>query len=521
VGTVNLKPGRLDIESDPRNAHAFHLVWPVDLSGRTFAARLDDDAAVPWVVTVDDEMMTVAIPAGLGTDTRNWRLTEGDQVVFVGRWTPSTSGTVSPSGTVVVSMADATVTVVATGPPGPPGADGSPGADGEDGLPGEDGPPGVVAATAPATYNAGTQTIGVAVGTTAGTVAAGDDPRFAGGGGGGAVDSVNGQTGVVVLTAASVGAATVAQAAGLVDALDDELATVAKSGAYGDLTGTPTIPDSPDDIGAEVAGAAATVDDRVDGVVADLVTQTGRIDSVVSTNDVQAGQLTSLAGLVVDLQGADTAIDGRLDVVEADLPGKADTSSLATVATSGAYADLSGRPDIAAYLVPRTGYSSGEWTSCAGVATSSSLVSYAPNVLRFAPFRPIVDMTADRMRFYVAAAANVRAGIYASDGTNGAPGTRLVDAGVAAVAVAGDQTLTISLAMTAGTLYWLVVQNDVTVNMRSHPEASMPVLEPNAPSVATNTVTWTANQFYVNGLPSPAPTLIKSTLVPAVQLRVA
>jgi hypothetical protein len=50
---------------------------------------------------------------------------------------------------------------------------------GEPGPEGEDGPPGVVAADAPATYDPGTQTIGVAVGTTAGTVAAGDDARFA------------------------------------------------------------------------------------------------------------------------------------------------------------------------------------------------------------------------------------------------------------------------------------------------------------------------------------------------------
>lgn len=57
------------------------------------------------------------------------------------------------------------------GPEGPPGDDGA------DGAPGA---PGVVNATAPATYNPGTQTIGVSVGTGAGTVAAGDDARITG-----------------------------------------------------------------------------------------------------------------------------------------------------------------------------------------------------------------------------------------------------------------------------------------------------------------------------------------------------
>lgn len=51
---------------------------------------------------------------------------------------------------------------------------------GPEGPQGETGPAGVVAADAPATYDPGTQTVGVAVGTTVGTVAAGDDERIVG-----------------------------------------------------------------------------------------------------------------------------------------------------------------------------------------------------------------------------------------------------------------------------------------------------------------------------------------------------
>ena len=76
---------------------------------------------------------------------------------------------------------------------------------------------------------------------------------------GGAVDSVNSQTGIVVLDAADVGADpagsaataqafavqranhTGQQAAGTITGL----AAVATSGAYGDLTGQPTIPPGP------------------------------------------------------------------------------------------------------------------------------------------------------------------------------------------------------------------------------------------------------------------------------------
>lgn len=103
------------------------------------------------------------------------------------------------------------------------------------------------------------------------------------GGGGGAVDSVNGKTGAVVLDATDVGAAPtgrqVLAGAGLTGggtlaadrtlALNattqaslvkadtavqpGQLAAVATSGAYADLTGKPSIPDSPDDIGAAAA----------------------------------------------------------------------------------------------------------------------------------------------------------------------------------------------------------------------------------------------------------------------------
>lgn len=74
-----------------------------------------------------------------------------------------------------------------TGPVGAQGIQGVPGADGAagptgpvgaTGATGPTGPSGVANATAPATYNSGTQTVGVAVGNSAGTVAAGNDARL-------------------------------------------------------------------------------------------------------------------------------------------------------------------------------------------------------------------------------------------------------------------------------------------------------------------------------------------------------
>jgi len=94
---------------------------------------------------------------------------------------------------VVVNAASVptTVELTAPGPQGPPGPAGATGAQGPQGIAGPQGPAGatgatgpqgpsgVITATAPATYDAGTKAVGVAVGTTAGTAAAGDDSRFA------------------------------------------------------------------------------------------------------------------------------------------------------------------------------------------------------------------------------------------------------------------------------------------------------------------------------------------------------
>jgi len=107
------------------------------------------------------------------------------------------------------------------------------------------------------------------------------------------VTSVNGQQGAVVLSAADVGAATTAQGALADSAVQPgDLATVATSGAYSDLTGTPTL------------GTAASTD---------------------STDYATAAQGTT----------ADTAVQ----------PG-----DLATVATSGSYSDLTNQPTIPAAL---------------------------------------------------------------------------------------------------------------------------------------------------------------------------
>lgn len=112
-----------------------------------------------------------------------------------------------------------------------------------------------------------------------------------GGGGGGAVDSVNGQTGVVVLTKSDIGLANVdntsdankpissaTSAALALKANTSSLATVATSGAYNDLTGKPTL-------GTAAAQNSSAFATAAQGALADTAVQPGDLAAVATSGD--------------------------------------------------------------------------------------------------------------------------------------------------------------------------------------------------------------------------------------------
>jgi len=139
--------------------------------------------------------------------------------------------------------------------------------------------------------------------------------------GGAPVDSVNGQTGAVVLDADDIDDsstthkfATAAQLSAADSAVQpSDLATVATSGSYNDLADKPTIP------------AAAPVDS--------VNTQTGAV--VLDADDIDDTSTTHKFATAAQLSAADSAVQ----------PG-----DLATVATSGSYDDLTNQPTIPAAL---------------------------------------------------------------------------------------------------------------------------------------------------------------------------
>lgn len=99
-------------------------------------------------------------------------------------------------------------------------------------------------------------------------------------GGGGAVNTVNGQTGTVVLGFADVGAASAAQGAKADTAVQPgALAPVATSGAYNDLTGKPTL-------GTAAAQDSTAFATAAQGAKADTAVQPAALDAYVAEADV-------------------------------------------------------------------------------------------------------------------------------------------------------------------------------------------------------------------------------------------
>ena len=151
---------------------------------------------------------------------------------------------------------------------GPQGVQGVPGVPGADGA---QGPPGVVVATAPATYSAGTQTIGVAVGSAAGTVAAGHDPRLSDARTPTAHASSHASAGSDPLTPAAIGAATAghthtATRTSYPFTVTGDLAPMAGTQTlYNDSGAAWTMHSVRASVGVAPAGAAVLVNIQVDG----------------------------------------------------------------------------------------------------------------------------------------------------------------------------------------------------------------------------------------------------------------
>jgi hypothetical protein len=153
------------------------------------------------------------------------------------------------------------------------------------------------------------------------------------------VTSVAGKTGAVTLSASDIsGLATVATTGAYSDLSGKPtLATVATSGAYADLSGTPSLATVAttgaysDLSGKPTLGTAAALD------VGTTALKVVQLDASARLPAVDGSQLTNLPSAPV------TSVAGKTGAVTLTA---SDISGLATVATSGAYSDLSGKPTL-------------------------------------------------------------------------------------------------------------------------------------------------------------------------------
>jgi len=127
------------------------------------------------------------------------------------------------------------------------------------------------------------------------------------------------------------------------------LATVATSGSYADLSNKPTIP--------SLTGYATEV--YVDN----------KVSALVASAPAALDTLNELAAALGNDASFSTTITNSL-------AAKANTSSLATVATSGSYADLSNKPTLSSFTT-LTSPASGQFLKYNGTAWVNSAVAYS------------------------------------------------------------------------------------------------------------------------------------------------
>ena len=168
--------------------------------------------------------------------------------------------------------------------------------------------------------------------------------------------------------------------AGFMSATDksklDGLATVATSGAYSDLSGTPAL--------ATVATSGSYTDLSGTPALAAVATS----GSYADLSGTPTLALVAASGSYVDLTETPALAPVATTGAYADLTGK---PSLAAVATSGAYADLSGKPELATVATsgsyadlsnkPAAAYDIASFASGSLALAATTMKFYAPKNL--------------------------------------------------------------------------------------------------------------------------------------------
>lgn len=164
----------------------------------------------------------------------------------------------------------------------------------------------------------------------------------------------------------------------------------------------------------------------------------------------------------------------------------------------------------------------GEYLTAVQNALAVTTVAGAALRCDFVPFIPAFDMTVDQLLCEVTtllASSTARIGIYDSTSA-GLPGT-LIAGGTASLdcGTTGSKTEAVSVALTAGTVYWLALATSSTQTMRAGAIGGMLPISIGATGGAFNCRRATLGSM---ALPSTAPaTTLTAATTPLVRLRIA
>ncbi len=166
------------------------------------------------------------------------------------------------------------------------------------------------------------------------------------------------------------------------------------------------------------------------------------------------------------------------------------------------------------------------WFTSPRAGTALAGTALVANRIYAMPFICPKNITLDQIGVYVStlSTTTARLGIYADNG-NCYPGSKLLDAGTIDVTATGAKKLTINQALTAGTLYWLVIVCAATPAIYCIPVAGViNVLgTSNALGTAQNAGLYATLTYGVlpTGFPTAGLTMITAAPIPAIFVRLS
>lgn len=225
---------------------------------------------------------------------------------------------------------------------------------------------------------------------------------------------------------------------------------------------------------------------------------------------------------------AETLLDAKGDLIAASAADTAARLAVGTVDGQSLQVAAAAATGVAwrAPSSPRwwTAYESGVYYSAAIVGGLMSTGSVATGTVYYAPFYVVATASFDRFRFYTTTVSSgkARAAIYDSTGVRGLPGALVLDAGeVDTSGAAGDKDITISQSLTGGTWYWLAVQVSATTTISTYPIGIMPSHIMTSPAGGSHGPAYPFSTLTYGAYPSTATISGKTSTIAGVVLRAA